>query len=366
MANLALYRKYRPQTFSEFVGQEHIVKTITNQIQRGMISHAYLFSGSRGTGKTTLARLFAKTINCQNRKGGFEPCNQCEACREINGSRAVDIIEIDAASNRGIDEIRNLREGIKFPPTFLKYKVLILDEAHQLTKEAANAILKILEEPPVHAVFILATTEIHKMIPTIISRCQRFDFYKLTKDEITKKLEEILKNEGIKIEKEALNQIAISANGSLRDAESILDQAISFSKNKEITADDIRNLLGIVDLSLVIEFTKILSKKNVGEALNLLDKNLEKGLDVQEFAKVIIDYLRKILVIKINPQLENDVLDELSSEAKEITKKLGEKFTLEELRKLLNLFLEAENKIRYSSLPQLPIELAIIEYCGVV
>ena len=179
MTNLVLYRKYRPYSFKDFIGQEHIVKTITNEISSGTISHAYLFSGHRGTGKTTLARLFAKAINCQNPKGA-EPCNKCPSCLEINEGKAIDIIEIDAASNRGIDEIRSIRESIKFAPNFLKYKVLILDEAHQLSKDAANALLKILEEPPSFAIFILATTEAHKMIPTIASRCQRFDFYKLS------------------------------------------------------------------------------------------------------------------------------------------------------------------------------------------
>ncbi|MDD5569513.1 MAG: DNA polymerase III subunit gamma/tau, partial [Candidatus Pacebacteria bacterium] len=178
MATLVLYRKYRPQTFKDFTGQESVVQTIKNEIISGSISHAYLFSGHRGTGKTTLARLFAKAINCQNRKGA-EPCNACPSCEEINRGKAIDLIEIDAASNRGIDEVRGIRESIKFPPTFLKYKVLILDEAHQLSKDAANALLKMLEEPPSYAVFILATTEAHKMIPTITSRCQKLEFHKL-------------------------------------------------------------------------------------------------------------------------------------------------------------------------------------------
>ncbi|MDP1538555.1 MAG: DNA polymerase III subunit gamma/tau, partial [bacterium] len=192
--SLVLYRKHRPQIFAEVIGQEHVVKTLTNAISSGIISHAYLFAGPRGSGKTTLARLLAKSLNCQNRKEGqSEPCNKCNSCLEIMGNRSLDLIEIDAASHRGIDEMRELRDGIKFAPTKSKYKVFILDEAHQLTKEAANALLKTLEEPPSHVIFVLATTEIHKMIPTIISRCQRFDFRKLTLQEIVKRLEFIAK-----------------------------------------------------------------------------------------------------------------------------------------------------------------------------
>ena len=203
MANLVLYRKYRPKTFAEVVGQEHVVQTLTNAISSGTTSHAYLFSGPRGSGKTTLARLLAKAVNCEKRQG-FEPCNKCLSCVEINEARAIDLIEIDAASNRGIDEIRELKSGIKFAPTRSKYKVFIIDESHQLSKDAANALLKILEEPPSHAIFVLATTEIHKMIPTIISRCQRFDFRKLTLPEIIKKLELIIKSEKARAEKSAL------------------------------------------------------------------------------------------------------------------------------------------------------------------
>ncbi len=203
---LVLYRKYRPKSFSEIIGQEHIVQTLTNAISAGMISHAYLFSGPRGSGKTTIARLFAKAINCENKKparhnegGNFEPCNQCSICSEINQGKSLDLIEIDAASHRGIDEVRELKESIRFVPTKSKYKVYIIDESHQITKDAANALLKTLEEPPSHAIFILATTEVHKMIPTIISRCQRFDFRRLTLPEILKRLEIVSKKESVKI-----------------------------------------------------------------------------------------------------------------------------------------------------------------------
>ncbi|MFH1714260.1 MAG: DNA polymerase III subunit gamma/tau, partial [Candidatus Nealsonbacteria bacterium] len=248
---LVLYRKYRPKTFSEIVGQEHVVQTLTNALSLGLISHAYLFSGPRGSGKTTIARLLAKSLNCQNRKeGSFEPCNKCDSCLEIMENRSMDLIEIDAASHRGIDEMKELIEGIKFSPSKSKYKVFIIDESHQLTKEAANALLKTLEEPPSHAVFILATTEIHKMIPTIISRCQRFDFRKLTLSEIVRRLEYVAKKEKTKIEKPALELIALNSGGAVRDAEGLLDQVLTFrgilKENETIKADDIKDLLGMV------------------------------------------------------------------------------------------------------------------------
>ena len=256
--SLVLYRKYRPQTFAEIIGQEHVVKTLSNAISSETISHAYLFSGPKGTGKTTIARLLAKAVNCENRKKGeFEPCNKCSSCNEITGSRSIDLIEIDAASHRGIDDIRELKDGIRFSPTKSKYKVFILDEAHQLTKEAANALLKTLEEPPSHAIFVLATTEIHKMIGTIISRCQRFDFKKSTLPEIVKRLSILSKKEDIKIAKPAMELIAINSSGAMRDAEGLLNQvAILFHGSKnEIKAEDVKDLLGLVEIKMVSKFT---------------------------------------------------------------------------------------------------------------
>lgn len=365
MPNLVLYRKYRPRTFAEIIGQEHIVKTLTNAISSEMVSHAYLFSGPRGTGKTTIARILAKSVNCQNRKKGeAEPCNQCSSCQEINEGRSIDLIEIDAASHRGIDEIRELRDGIKFVPTSSKYKVFILDEAHQLSKDAANALLKTLEEPPAHAVFVLATTEIHKMIPTIISRCQRFDFRKLTLPEIIKRLEIISGKEKVKIEKSALELIALNSGGSIRDGESLLDQALTFAgaSGRELKAEDIKDLLGLVEIELVSKFCDFLCQKKTPEALNFLNELSEKGSDLQEFAKALINYLRQALILKITGGEEsNPIITGLTKEEFQKLQTQAANFKEEELINILNLFVDAENKMRYSSIPQLPLELAIIE-----
>ncbi len=344
---VVLYRKYRPQAFSEVIGQEHVVQTLTNAVSsEGMLSHAYLFSGPRGSGKTSLARLLAKAVNCQNKDDNkFEPCNKCSSCLEISQGNAIDLIEIDAASNRGIDEIRELREGIKFVPTKSKYRVFIIDEAHQLTKEAANALLKTLEEPPSHAIFVLATTEIHKMIPTIISRCQRFDFRKLTTQEIIKQLELISQKEGVRVEKAALELIVSSAQGSSRDAIGMLDQAITFcagEKDKEITTKEVKELLGLVETQVVSQFVEHLKNKDAKAAVNYLNEIYEKGTDLEVFAKALINYLRDILVLRITR--ESDV-----------------GFSEGELQRILKIFLQAQNQMKYSPIPQLPLELAVVE-----
>src|SRR3990170_7642626 len=265
MSNIVLYRKYRPSNFDDIIGQEHVVQTIQNAVVKNSVAHAYLFVGSRGTGKTTIARIVAKAINCLKAKNGA-PCGECQNCLDISEGRALDIIEIDAASNRGIDDIRELREGIRSSPAHLKYKVYIIDEAHQLTKEAFNALLKTLEEPPEHAVFILATTEADKMPATILSRVQRFDFKQLSIDQIIAKLEKILKEEKVKFSQDALRIIATYASGGLRDAESMLAQILAHSPDK-VTDLAVEEALGVPALGKISAFADLLQAKDLKEAI---------------------------------------------------------------------------------------------------
>ena len=367
MINLVLYRKYRPQTFAEVVGQDHVIKTLTSALKTGKVAHAYLFAGPRGTGKTTVARLLAKAVNCLD-DSSYEPCNKCESCLEIMNGRALDLIEIDAASNRGIDEIRELRERVRFTPSRGKYKVFVIDEAHQLTKEAFNALLKTLEEPPAHAIFVLATTEPYKMLPTILSRVQRFDFKKVSLPDIIKRLGMIAQKEKIKVSEKALRIIALNSEGYMRDAESMLGQVIAFSassadKSGEITIEDIENILGIVDINLAIKFIDLLANKKSSEALSFIDKFVNQGYDLVQFVESLINYSRKLLLIRVNKDLSKLIKEELSQEQLNTALKQAEEFSLQELSKMLEIFIEALYRMKRSSFPQIEIELAVVEIC---
>ncbi|MBD3282630.1 MAG: DNA polymerase III subunit gamma/tau [Candidatus Portnoybacteria bacterium] len=363
MSHLVIYRKYRPQRFSEVSGQEHVIQTLTNALKEGKIAHAYLFAGPRGTGKTTIARLLAKAINCTG-DNNIEPCNKCLSCTEISNNRAIDLIEIDAASNRGIDEIREIRERARFTPTQSKYKVFVIDEAHQLTKEAFNALLKTLEEPPAHAIFILATTEPHKMLPTILSRVQRFDFRKLSLPDIIKKLKTVAKKEKIDIEEKALRVIALNAEGYMRDAESMLGQVIAFSTTKDkkkITIENVKEILGIVDINLAIKFIDLLAEKKTKEAILFIDKFVSQGYDLVQFVQSLINYSRKLLLISINKDLSKLIKEELSSEQLNTAKKQSEKFSSQQISQIIEILINCLYKIKRSSFPQIELELAIVD-----
>ncbi len=366
MSNQVLYRKYRPQSFSDIVGQEHVVRTLLNAISSQSVAHAYLFCGPKGSGKTTMARLLAKAVNCES-KNGPEPCNKCSACKEITEGRAVDLMEIDAASHRGIEDIREIREGIRFSPSRMKYRIFILDEAHQLTSGAANALLKTLEEAPSHAIFILATTEAHKMIQTIISRCQRFDFRKLTVPEMVKRMKMIVKEEGFDAEDEALKMIAASAGGSMRDGESLLSQVFSFtSKEKKIKKEDAKGLLGVVEKQIISSFIDAIVEGNAQGALSVMDDLFSQGTDPEEFYENLTHYLREMMILKIVSAKTGEKIGSvyealrttLTEEEIENMEKQSSKITDKDIRDMVNLFLEAGTKVKYSPIPQLPLEVA--------
>lgn len=348
--SLTLYRKYRPKTFAEVEGQTHIVRTLQGALSSGRIGHAYLFCGPRGTGKTTLARLFAKALNCEKRGQQAEPCNQCSVCIEINTGRSLDLIEIDAASNRGIDEIRNLRDSARVAAASSTYKIFIIDELHMLTPPAFNALLKTLEEPPGHIIFILATTEPHKVLETILSRVQRFDFKKITPEQIEKKLLRVAKAEGVNIELEAISALASVSGGSLRDAESSLAKLIAFAGNKISTADT-AEILGIVSLQTHEQLlSEIIGNQNQ-EAIKLISQVFEAGVDMDNFTKQFIAYVRTKLLNSINSNTPLATAAATDSGRNESDK----------LVRILNTFINARAELKHSPIPQLPLELAILE-----
>ncbi len=357
--SLTLYRKYRPQKFSEMIGQKHIVQTLSNAVKSGRLGQAYLFTGPRGTGKTTLARVFAKSINCEKRNG-FEPCQKCDICKNITEGRSLDIIEIDAASNTGVDSIRELRETVKLPPTQAKYKVYIIDEAHMLSAGAFNALLKTLEEPPAHVIFILATTEIHKVPETIISRCQRFDFARLTLEQITGKLSQIAAAEKVEIEKDALEMIAIAAEGGMRDAESLLEQIIAL-EDKNITAKEVEDILGAARHESVEKLADHILKKDAAGALDLVNKLAGEGINFEVFHKSLLNYLRQLMIIAVSADLADLFSLELAKEQIQNISQRAKNHSPKEILSLLENLTEARQKIRSSFIPSLPLEMAIVK-----
>ncbi len=355
-----LYRKYRPQVFAQVVGQEHVVKTLKGALITGRVGHAYLFTGPRGTGKTTMARIFAKALNCTERKSNsFEPCNKCSACLDVNNNRSLDLIEIDAASNRGIDEIRNLKESALVAAPSGNYKVFVIDECHMLTKDAFNALLKILEEPPSYVVFVLATTESHKILPTVLSRVQRFDFKKLTPKEISAKLKSIARAEKIDVNDEGLIAMAKASDGALRDAEVFLTK-IQASVHGKITAEDVYSILGLIPAKFHVEFLNYLVIGDKAQAVNFIHKISNAGIDFENFTKDFIEYLRKILINKVSPATLASFGDTPDQESARLSMQIDN----QKLVRMITLFTSARSEIKNSPIAQLPLELVVLELCN--
>lgn len=348
--------KYRPQTFDDIVGQDHITKTIRNAIEKDKIGHAYIFSGPRGTGKTTTARILAKRVNCENPKDG-NPCNECSSCKEISEDRSLDVVEIDGASNRGIDDIRSLREQVKYPPTKGKYKVFIIDEFHQITKDAFNALLKTLEEPPSYVLFIFATTELQKVIPTILSRCQRFEFKRIAINELIDRLKYICKEEKIDIDDDSLLLIAKKGDGSMRDAQSILEQAAAFSKDK-IDYEMIIDILGIIKEEVYFDLIQSIIMKDINKLLSLINEMIMNGYDIIEFVSGFSNFLRDLYIVKSTNSTELlEATGNVKDNFKEISKNIEERRIIQ----MLSIVTDQMNKIKYSSNPRIIIESMFIK-----
>jgi len=354
MASQVFYRKWRPQTLAEVVGQEPVTQTLLNALASGRVSHAYLFCGPRGTGKTSTGRILAKAVNCLANDGRGEPCNTCSMCRALTEGSALDVIEIDAASNRGIDEIRDLREKVNYAPNQARYKVYIIDEVHMLTKEASNALLKTLEEPPPHVIFVLATTEVHKVLPTILSRCQRFDFRRIPLADVVSKLAQICSAEGIHVVPEGLQLIARSATGSLRDAENLLQQLTTYY-GSEIELHQIQAVLGITGDWRVKELVRHIINNDISAGIRTVSSIDSDGLDLKQFNRELVGYLRGLLLIKTGTDEALDFTGEDIAELKD----LAAKTSLPHILKAVKLF--GELQFGFDSYSTLPLELALVD-----
>ncbi|NGQ96516.1 DNA polymerase III subunit gamma/tau [Brevibacillus sp. SYP-B805] len=358
MAYTALYRVWRPQTFGDIVGQEHVTTTLRNALREGRLSHAYLFNGPRGTGKTSAAKIMAKAVNCEQPQDG-EPCNACQTCAAITEGAVTDVLEIDAASNRGVEEIRDIRDKVKFAPSDVKYKVYIIDEVHMLTTEAFNALLKTLEEPPSHVLFILATTEPHKLPATIISRCQRFDFHRIPLAEMVARLQQICTAHGVEAEAQALQLVAKMAEGGMRDALSLLDQAISYS-GRTITAADIMQITGTVTQTYFSALAKLVAAGDVAGVMEAFDQVMVQGKDPEHFLQDFLYYYRDMLLLKTAPKLQEIVERTLVDE--QFAGVAGQ-YSLPALYEIIEVLNQALTQLKWSTHARVLVELTLVKLC---
>lgn len=358
MSYVALYRKWRPDEFQEVKGQEHIVTTLKNQIKHNRVGHAYLFCGTRGTGKTTIARLIAKAVNCENPVDG-SPCNQCESCKAIAAGASMNVIEIDAASNNGVDSVRQINDAVRYSPSSGKYLVYIIDEVHMLTNPAYNALLKTLEEPPEYVKFILATTDVQTIPVTVLSRCQRYDFKRISLDIIADRIEELLGREGIAATRDAINYVAKAADGSMRDALSILDQCIAFNLGEEITYDKVLEIVGSVDLDIYLSMFTAIKARDTKEALSIVNDAIWAGKDLSLFVNEFTTFLRDLLMLKYNAGATVDVTSENLPRLIEAGADIEE----EKLISFINIMQETAGKIKYASSKRIVLEVAVIKLC---
>ena len=360
MSYTALYRKFRPDNFSDVKGQDHIVTTLTNQIKHNRIGHAYLFCGTRGTGKTTVAKILAKAVNCEHPVDG-SPCNQCAMCKAIQAGTAMNVIEIDAASNNGVDNIREIREEVSYRPTEGKYKVYIIDEVHMLSTGAFNALLKTLEEPPSYVIFILATTEAHKIPITILSRCQRYDFHRITIDTIASRLEELLNIEGVEAEEKAVRYVAKAGDGSMRDALSLLDQCIAFYLGQTLTYDKVLEVLGAVDTEVFSKLLRRVIQGDVTGSIHILEELIVGGRELGQFVGDFTWYMRNLLLVKTSEEPEEAI--DVSSENMKLLKEESTMLDVETLMRYIRIFSDLSNQIRYAAQKRVLVEIALIKLC---
>ena len=360
MSYTALYRKFRPDNFADVKGQDHIVTTLTNQINANRIGHAYLFCGTRGTGKTTVAKILAKAVNCEHPVNG-SPCNECEMCKAIQVGTSMNVIEIDAASNNGVDNIREIREEVTYRPTEGKYKVYIIDEVHMLSTGAFNALLKTLEEPPSYVIFILATTEAHKIPITILSRCQRYDFHRISIDTIAARLSELLKVEGVEAEEKAIRYVAKAGDGSMRDALSLLDQCIAFNLGKKLTYDATLDVLGTVDIQVYSELLDFIMAQDVAKVMDLIEDIASQGREWSQFITDFLWFLRNLLLVGQGTDAEEalEVSTEQMKFLQEKAKLIDEKLLIRDIR-ILSALLE---KLRFATTKRVLVEVELIKLC---